>query len=64
MIIMAKKEKEEKAVKSEAFDLDKALMECPKPDWYKEAFVKVMDTSKIKSQADLIKLMKEFGAMN
>ena len=53
---MAKKEKIE-------FDLTKALAECPKPDWYLTAFCKVMDTSKIKSQDDLIKEMKKFGAM-
>lgn len=53
---MAKKE-------TNSFDLETALNECPKPDWYKKAFVKVMDTSKIKSENDLIKLMKEFGGM-
>ena len=58
---MAKKKTEE--VKAEAFDLETALNDCPKPEWYKRAFVKVMDTSKIKSEADLIKLMKEFGGM-
>ena len=62
-MIMAKKEKEEKAVKSDDFDLDKALEECPKPDWYKKAFVKVMDTSKIKNQNDLIKAFKTYGEM-
>ena len=54
---MAKKKEET------AFDLTKALEECPKPEWYKRAFVKIMDTSKVKSQEDLIKLMKEFGGM-
>ena len=57
---MAKKKTEEKA---ETFDLTEALADCPKPEWYKKAFTKVMDTSKIKSEADLIKLMKEFGGM-
>ena len=57
---MAKKKTEEKA---EAFDLEQALVDCPKPEWYKKAFCKVMDTSKIKSEADLKKLMKEFGGM-
>jgi hypothetical protein len=63
---MAKKEetkKEEKKPTKNDFDLDKALKECPKPEWYKNAFVKVMDTSKIKNQNDLTKQMKEFGAM-
>jgi hypothetical protein len=45
------------------FDLLQALEDCPKPDWYKIAFVKVMDTSKIKSQTDLNRLMKKFGEM-
>ena len=60
--MMEKKEKEEKQTKSD-FDLEEALKECPKPEWYKKAFTKVMDTSKIKNQNDLTKLMKEFGAM-
>ena len=57
---MAKKKEEAKA---DAFDLEQALVDCPKPEWYKRAFCKIMDTSKIKSEADLIKLMKEFGGM-
>ena len=56
---MAKKKEE-----TNAFDLHEAIKECPKPDWYKKAFCKVMDTSKIKSQDDLIKAMKQFGGMN
>ena len=54
---MAKKEKE-------AFDLEKAIEECPKPEWYKKAFLVTMDTSKIKSEEDLIKAMKTYGAMS
>ena len=46
-----------------SFDLEEALRECPKPDWYITAFCKIMDLSKIKSQDDLIKQMKTFGAM-
>ena len=57
---MAKKKNENEL---EAFDLTKALEECPKPDWFKRAFVKVMDTGKVKSQEDLIKLMEKFGGM-
>lgn len=56
---MATKKEEAKAT----FDLIEAINECPKPDWYKKAFMKVMDTSKIKSQADLTKMMKEFGGL-
>ena len=54
---MAKKKEET------AFDLTQALSECPKPEWYKKAFLITMDTSKIKSQDDLIKAMKEYGGM-
>ena len=54
---MAKKEEKN------SFDLEKALSECPKPEWYKKAFTQTMDTSKIKNEKDLIKLMKEYGAM-
>ena len=56
---MAKKKEE-----TNTFDLEKAILECPKPDWYKKAFCKVMDISKIKSQDDLIKAMEKFGGMN
>ena len=44
---MAKKEK------GNDFDLQTALDECPKPEWYKKAFLKTVDTSKIKSLSDL-----------
>ena len=54
---MAKKKEET------AFDLQEALDECPKPEWYKKAFMITMDTSKIKSQDDLIKAMKKYGGM-
>ena len=54
---MAKKKEDE------AFDLEKALSECPKPDWYIKAFCVTMDLSKIKSQEDLIKAFKTYGAM-
>ena len=60
--MMAKKEETKKEAKA-TFDLEEALKECPKPEWYKKAFTKVMDTSKIKNQNDLTKLMKEFGEM-
>ena len=55
---MAKKKEEE------TFDLEQALSECPKPEWYKRAFLITMDTSKIKSQEDLVKMMKTYGAMS
>ena len=47
----------------EEFDLEKALSECPKPEWYKRAFLVTMDTSKIKNQNDLNKAMKTYGEM-
>lgn len=49
--------------KEETFDLETALQECPKPEYYKRAFCITCDTSKIKSQDDLIKLMKKYGEM-
>lgn len=49
--------------KEEAFDLEQALKDCPKPDWYVKAFARVRDLSKIKSQDDLIKEFKKFGEM-
>lgn len=52
-----------KKKETETFDLQKALEECPKPDWYKKAFVVTMDLSKVKSQKDLIKLFKEYGEL-
>ena len=58
---MAKKKTDET---TNTFDLQEAIKECPKPDWYKKAFCKVMDLTKIKSQDDLIKAMKRFGGMN
>ena len=55
---MAKNKKEEPV-----FDLETALQECPKPEWYKKAFLKTMDTTKIKNNDDLIKSMKTYGEM-
>lgn len=57
---MAKKKEE---TKNNTFDLEKALSECPKPEWYKKAFLITMDTSKVKNQNDLVKLMKTYGEM-
>ena len=45
------------------FDLQTALAECPKPEWYKKAFLKTMDTSKNKNQKDLIKAFKTYGEL-
>lgn len=61
---MAKKEaKTEEKTNEVAFDLNEALKECPKPEWYKRAFIRTIDTSKIKSNNDLIKAMKTYGEM-
>lgn len=54
---MAKKEK------GNDFDLQTALDECPKPEWYKRAFLKTVDASKIKSLSDLKKQFKTYGEM-
>lgn len=59
---MAKKSKETDKADTN-FDFDKALTDCPKPDWLKEAFVRVIDISKIKNQSDLNKKFKEFLEM-
>jgi hypothetical protein len=58
---MAKKET--KKNDDTAFDLEAELQAYPEPDWYKEAFTRVMDTGKIKSKSELDKALKEFGAM-
>lgn len=54
---MAKKETEK------VFDIEQALKECPKPEWYKKAFTKTMDCSKIKNDNDLKKAFKTYGEM-
>lgn len=59
---MAKKKEETKKDET-PFDVLKALNECPKPEWYKKAFLITMDTSKVKNQNDLVKLMKTYGEM-
>ena len=53
VIIMTKKE----------FDLNNELEAYPCPDWFKRAFIRVCDTSKIKSKSDLDKAFKKFGEM-
>ena len=54
--------KEKKKVDSK-FDLETAIKECPKPEWYKKAFLKTVDTTKIKSESDLKKQFKTYGEM-
>ena len=46
--------------KTEAFNLEEALKDIQKPEFLKRAFVKTVDTSKIKSQSDLEKEFKKF----
>ena len=53
---MAKKEDKD-------FNLEAEIEKIQQPDWYKKAFVRVMDTTKIKSKSDLDKAFKEFGEM-
>lgn len=56
---MAKEEK--KGAKE--FDLEAAIMEYPAPEWYKKAFKKTMDLSKVKSESDLKKAFKTYGEL-
>ena len=46
--------------KTEAFNLEEALEDIQKPEFLKRAFVKTVDTSKIKSQSDLEKEFKKY----
>jgi len=55
------KKKEE--VEVESFKLDEALNEVALPEYYKRAFLITCDTSKIKSQSDLDKMLKTYGEM-
>lgn len=55
---MVKKEE-----KKEDFNLEEEVKLIQEPDWYKEAFLRVMDTGKIKNKAGLDKAFKEFGEM-
>jgi len=57
---MAKKQKKEK---EESFDLETAIEEYPMPDWYKKAFLRTVDISKIKNNNDLSTQIKKFGEM-
>ena len=56
---MAKGEKKE----AKEFDLEQAIKDYPAPDWYKLAFTRTMDLSKIKSESDLEKAFKTYGEM-
>lgn len=61
---MAKKKTEKKEeVKTDDFDLIKELEDYPCPDWYKKAFLKTYDTSKIKNRNDMEKAIIEYGEM-
>ena len=55
MIILAKKENK--------FDLDEELKLYPKPEFFKRAFLKTVDTTDIKSKSDLDKALKKFEEM-
>ena len=60
---MAKKKTKEEKTPKEEFDLIKELEDYPCPDWYKKAFLKTYDTSKIKNRNDMEKAIKEYGEM-
>ena len=57
---MAKKKEDAKV---EPFNLEEALEKVPLPEYYKRAFLITCDTSKIKSQSDLDKMLKTYGEM-
>ena len=58
-----KKTKKEAETSKDEFDLIKELEDYPCPDWYKKAFLKTYDTSKIKNRNDMEKAIKEYGEM-
>ena len=60
---MDKKQTKEEKTPKEEFDLEKELEDYPCPDWYKKAFLKTYDTSKIKNRNDMEKAIKEYGEM-
>lgn len=61
---MAKKKSENKEeVKTDDFNLLEELKDYPCPDWYKKAFLKTYDTSKIKNRNDMEKAIIEYGEM-
>ena len=63
-MIMAKKKSKDEAKKSDdEFNLIEELKDYPCPDWYKKAFLKTYDTSKIKNRNDMEKAIKEYGEM-
>ena len=61
---MAKKKTEKKQEdKTDDFNLLEELEDYPCPDWYKKAFLKTYDTSKIKNRNDMEKAIHEYGEM-
>ena len=62
---MAKKKTEKKEDKKskEDFDLITELEAYPCPDWYKKAFLKTADTSKIKNRNDMERAIHDYGEM-
>ena len=52
-----------KKKETESFDLNQAIEECPKPDFFKRAFLLTWDVSEIKSKDDLIKDFKTYGEL-
>ena len=60
---MAKKKTEKKQEANDEFDLKKELETYPCPDWYKKAFLKTVDTSKIKNRNDMERALHDYGEM-
>ena len=64
MIILAKKKETKKEkVEENEFNLEEELEAYPCPDWYKKAFLKTWDTSKIKNRNDMEKAIRDYGEM-
>ena len=61
---MAKKKTEKKEVEEKIeFNLKEELEAYPCPDWYKKAFLKTVDTSKIKNRNDMERALHDYGEM-
>ena len=61
---MAKKKETKKEVEDKSeFNLMEELEAYPCPDWYKKAFLKTMDTSKIKNRNDMERALHDYGEM-
>jgi hypothetical protein len=60
---MAKKKETKKEEVKDEFNLEEELEAYPCPDWYKKAFLKTWDTSKIKNRNDMERALHDYGEM-